>query len=255
MSDFERAVAFMDELDERSAGRIIPFSHGLAYVDERLPRVHDLNYLRTTRRGATVDELAAEADRIQGPLGHRHRRVNFWDRAEAERLEPGFVERGWRPQRFVVMAHRRDTGRTPNAEAREVDYETLHPIWTAGLMSEPFVKGDRELVRQLVEHRAVTLRAVPTRFFAAFADGGVASYCDLYSFDGVGQVEAVLTLPEHRGKGLASAVVLAALEASRQAGNDLTFLVADADDWPKELYAKLGFETVGRYERFLLLTE
>jgi ribosomal protein S18 acetylase RimI-like enzyme len=255
MSDFERAVAFMDELDERCAGRIIPFSHGRAYVDERLPLVHDLNYLRATKPGATAGQLAGETERIQGRLGHRHRRVNFWDTAEAERLEPEFVALGWRPQRFVAMVHRRNSGRVPQAEAREVDYDTLRPVWTAGIMSEPFAKGDRELVRQLIELKAVTVRAAPTRFFAAFADGEVASYCDLYSLGGVGQIEAVLTLPEHRGKGLASAVVLAALDASRDAGNDLTFLVADADDWPKELYAKLGFETVGRYERFLLLLE
>jgi ribosomal protein S18 acetylase RimI-like enzyme len=253
MSDFERAVAFMDELDERCADRIVPFSHGRAYVNEQLPLVHDLNYLRATKPGATVKKLAAEAERIQGPLGHRHRRVNLWDGAEAERLEPEFAAREWRPQRFVVMAHRKDTGRASKAEVREVGFDTLRPVWTAGIMSEPFAKGDRELVRQLVEHKALTERSVPTRFFAAFAHGEVASYCELYSFDGIGQVEAVLTLPEHRGKGLASAVVLTALAASQDAGNRLSFLVADADDWPKELYAKLGFETVGRYERFLLL--
>jgi hypothetical protein len=44
---------------------------------------------------------------------------------------------------------------------------------------------------------------------------------------------------------------LHAVAESRAAGNDLTFLVADADDWPQRLYERLGFETVGRYARFL----
>jgi hypothetical protein len=46
-------------------------------------------------------------------------------------------------------------------------------------------------------------------------------------------------------------LVLRAAAESRAAGNDLTFLVADADDWPQRLYERLGFETVGRYGRFL----
>jgi hypothetical protein len=29
------------------------------------------------------------------------------------------------------------------------------------------------------------------------------------------------------------------------AGNGLTFLGADADDWPERLYARLGFDPVG----------
>jgi hypothetical protein len=45
-------------------------------------------------------------------------------------------------------------------------------------------------------------------------------------------------------------VVLAALQASLDSGNDLTFLVADDDDWPKNLYAEIGFEPVGRRYEF-----
>ena len=43
-----------------------------------------------------------------------------------------------------------------------------------------------------------------------------------------------------------------ALDASREAGHDLTFLLAVRDDWPKELYAKLGFDEIGRVWEFLL---
>jgi hypothetical protein len=44
--------------------------------------------------------------------------------------------------------------------------------------------------------------------------------------------------------------VLAALDASRRAGHELTFLWADEDDWPRELYRKLGFAVIGRRWRF-----
>ena len=54
----------------------------------------------------------------------------------------------------------------------------------------------------------------------------------------------------HRGRGLARAVVLRAIEASRLAQHELTFLVADEDDWPRRLYERLGFETIGRVHYF-----
>ena len=40
------------------------------------------------------------------------------------------------------------------------------------------------------------------------------------------------------------------LDASLAEGNTLTFLLADADDWPYRLYERLGFETAGRRWRF-----
>jgi hypothetical protein len=42
-----------------------------------------------------------------------------------------------------------------------------------------------------------------------------------------------------------------ALAASREAGNDMTFLMALRDDWPKELYRKLGFDEIGHVYEFV----
>ena len=93
--------------------------------------------------------------------------------------------------------------------------------------------------------------AIDARFFAARADGEIGAYCELYSESGTGQIENVLTLERFRNRGLARALVLRTLEESRAAGNDLTFLLANRDDWPKELYRKLGFDEVGLVYDFL----
>jgi hypothetical protein len=39
--------------------------------------------------------------------------------------------------------------------------------------------------------------------------------------------------------------VLHAIARARSQGDDLIFLLADAEDWPRELYAKLGFGVIG----------
>jgi ribosomal protein S18 acetylase RimI-like enzyme len=93
---------------------------------------------------------------------------------------------------------------------------------------------------------------VRARFFGAVVDGEVVSYSDLYHDGADAQIEDVGTLPEHRDRGYASAVVLTAIEAARSDGAEFVCLVADANDWPKELYGRLGFDTVGHYTKFFV---
>ena len=250
MGDFERAFALMDRIDERVADRIDPTPHGELVVSRRLFHVHDENFLRVRDpAGAGAEELAAEAEAAHGRYPEvRHRRVNLRGAEASERLEPGFRALGWAPQRFVLMARRRGPDREAEVPVRELDESALRSAWAEG--SRSFVP-DGEVIEQIVAHHLAIGRAIPTRYFAVEAAGGVAAYCELYSWDGVGQVENVVTLPRFRNRGFARALVLHATEESRAGGNDLTFLVADADDWPYRLYEKLGFEIEGRYTRFL----
>ena len=60
------------------------------------------------------------------------------------------------------------------------------------------------------------------------------------------QIEDVATLAPYRGRGLARAVVTAALGEALAAGDELVFILADDGDWPKDWYARLGFVLRGR---------
>jgi ribosomal protein S18 acetylase RimI-like enzyme len=252
MSEFERAFALMDCIDERTAERLEPTPYGPVVVHTRLRLVRDLNFLRAEEPGeATADELAAEAERVQGAAGIGHRRVNVRGEEQRERLEPRFAALGWKPERFVLMVKHGRADRPAEHEIREVDEPTMRPLWAAAIRTEPHGR-DETLVGQILEHRRDVWEAIPTRLFAAEADGMLVAHAELYTEDGVGQVENVVTLPGYRGRGFASSLVIRATVESEAAGNDLTFLVADADDWPQRLYEQLGFETIGRYARFLL---
>ena len=110
-----------------------------------------------------------------------------------------------------------------------------------------------ETTEQLLEMHRWMGEAGGDRWFVANDDhGNPASACRLYEKEGtgLGQVEDVATLREARQRGLARAVVLAAIAASREAGHEHTFIAAVADDWPQLLYARLGFEPVGRLPWF-----
>jgi len=131
----------------------------------------------------------------------------------------------------------------------EVDEVALRPARRRLLAAEPW--ADPALVEQLLDAKQTIAQALTARFFAVRVDGEVVAYVDLYHDGRTAQIEDLATLEEHRGHGYASALVLRALEEARQAGCDLVFLVADAEDWPKLLYGRLGFVELGRYVKLI----
>ena len=253
MTDFDRCLSFLRELDRRAANQILNYPFGEAHLHDGLPRVWSRNYLvaENNLELASPELLAMEADRILGGVGLRHRRIEVHDDEAGTRLEAGFRALGWGAECDLVMVARDEPDREPDlARAEEVGFEALTPIWAEGIRSEPYGQ-DEEVVRQLIENKRAVMDAIATRFFAARVDGGIASYCDLYSDGRTGQIEAVLTLERYRNQGLARAIVSRALAASHEAANDITFLLAMRDDWPQELYRKLGFDEVGRLWSFV----
>jgi len=145
------------------------------------------------------------------------------------------------------MALRRPRDRPPAAGlAREVDAATHRAAEAATIREEPYGR-DEEVVRQLVGMRTALADAVPAaRFFVGSVDGVDAAVTTLYSDGATAQVEDVATLRDYRRRGLARAAVSAAIDAAVEMGHRFVFIVADDDDWPKELYGRLGFDPIGR---------
>ena len=97
----------------------------------------------------------------------------------------------------------------------------------------------------LADFRGGLERHAGARFFCARVDGEIASMCELYVDGAIAQVEDVNTLEEFRNRGLARAVVQLAVDEALLGGAELVFIHALDDDWPKHLYAKLGFDPIG----------
>ena len=241
-----RCLGFVRALEERCAERLEPWRFGTAHFHLSLPRVWSLNFLAAANAGsAEAAELARQADSVQGAAGLVHRRIAVRDDRVGARLAQGFAQLGWTVEPLLVMPYG-GGGRVPETSAvEEVRRDELEPAWAAGTRERPHGR-DEETVRQIVGQRKVVGEAGRARYFACFVSGEVASYCELYTDGFTGQIEGVLTLDAWRGRGFASAVVARALAESQAMGHDLTFLLALADDWPKELYRKLGFRETGR---------
>jgi ribosomal protein S18 acetylase RimI-like enzyme len=239
--DLRRAFALIATGD-MGGTRTEPARFGLAVSDERVPLRYDSNYLLVDElpEAVSAGDLAEEAGRLD------RRAVMIRDQRTGERLAPGFEALGWTVHRGLVMAHRRPPERTADAGlVQEVDEAALRPARRRLLAGEPWATP--AVVEQLLDAKLTVARALTARFFAVLAGGEVAAYVDLYHDGRTAQIEDLATLEEHRGRGYASALVLHALQEARDAGCDLVFLVADADDWPKLLYGRLGFDELGRY--------
>jgi GNAT superfamily N-acetyltransferase len=251
-SELRRALAFEEGLRERCAERIVPFRFGRAIFNDTFRSVYDLNVLRVDQpEGATTETLAAEAERLHGEAGQPHRRIVVPDEKAGERLASGFRELGWRSGRFLVMAWRGRGERTGDAGiVEEVAAEDQRSLRERIVAAEPWAESP-EVVQAVVDSALVIAEAGRARHFGLRVDGEVVSATDLYSDGRTAQVEDVATSPEHRGKGYASALVVRAVMEAERAGHDFVFLVADDEDWPKELYARLGFAPLGRKWAFL----
>jgi RimJ/RimL family protein N-acetyltransferase/predicted GNAT family acetyltransferase len=147
------------------------------------------------------------------------------------------------------MGHLREPDRlVDTTDVREVAFEALERAHARVTLEEPY--GDEELSAQLLEAKRRVAAAVPTRFFGAFVGDEVAAYCELRSDGQTAQIEDVNTLVPYRGRGLGRAVVQKALDEAR-ATHAIVFIEALANDWPKDLYNRLGFDVLDARHLFL----
>jgi RimJ/RimL family protein N-acetyltransferase/predicted GNAT family acetyltransferase len=234
----DRIHAFRAALQDAAAEQRVPAAHGDGLFAPSVREVYDMNYVRA-EQAAPVDELIADAERLMED--YFHKRV-ILERSDA-RTATGFRARGWTVVSHLIMARTREPDRRVDTSmVREVSFAELTDARREVTVGEPW--GDDEISSLLDHAKQLIMRAVPTRFFAAFVGDEVAAYCEVRSDGTVAQVEDVNTLPRFRGRGLGRAVVQHALDEAR-ATNDIVYLEALAEDWPRELYAKLGFDVVG----------
>lgn len=250
--DLARADAFDRRLTERLSTDVVPFAGGVAYLDGEFTRRFSANFLWVDDAGtAPVEHWIREADRILGGRGLAHRNVEFHEPAAAERMAFGFAEHGYVLDRSVLMVQRDEPERMHDlAQVEEVAFEEARPLIEEITRREPAVTDD-ETARMLTGYRGKLARTIGARFFMVRVDGRPAGGCELYVDGDEAQVESVDTLEEFRGRGLASAFVLRAAAEGRAAGAEWVHLWADADDWPQQWYARLGFREVAREVDFM----
>lgn len=238
----------------RAAAEVVPVPEGLVI---RHPELHDVHYLNAVLldRGEAGNRpkpgrVLALADHWQGALSHRH--VVFDDDVTGERAAVALRPHGWERRRTLYMAltaHPETT--VPDPRAREISDTEMDALQLAGLREEVPESAVRSgLAGRLAATQRALRAGTPARCFGAGEDDGLQSMCTLFldpdvAGRRVAVIEEVGTLVAHRRRGLARAVVGAAIRAAAAWEAQLIVVPADADDWPQLMYAGMGFEPLG----------
>jgi GNAT superfamily N-acetyltransferase len=233
------------EASDRAERRIQGPGGLFAVVDDRWPRSHDSNKV-VAPGPVEPDVLLAFTEEVLGSAGVAHRQILALDESSGQRLAQVAPASDYAVTRIVLMALPAEVAPAPDPaiDVRQVDESTVRALLARIWPAEP-PELDDETVRQLVERRDAFRGAGLVTPFVAYENGIPAAHTDLRMRGNVGEVDAVATLPEYRNRGYARALVLSAVARARDEGADLVFLQADAEDWPRDLYARLGFVDIG----------
>lgn len=223
---------------------------GSATIDPRLPDSYEHNALRLH---TTVDADTAEAmaGAVFAGVASTHQRVAI-DTADGRELAEALGARGWEVQRLDLLARRLDAdaarplGSLPRdgTGVRELS-RTEADAFVGAMWDEtpiPLTGPQRE---QLVVRESLDQARVLPVDLGVVVDGQVVAGARLEIDGATAELTTVHTLAAHRGRGHQRAVVDAACGLAASRGCDVLWVLADADDWPRQWYARLGFEDLG----------
>ncbi|MGH2895803.1 MAG: GNAT family N-acetyltransferase [Solirubrobacteraceae bacterium] len=247
------ALAADRAVRRRAAVATIPFPDGLAVRHPELYDVHYLNAVLIDADTAPLDAGAVEAvsDRWLGDLRHRH--VVFDDAEAGERAAAQLESEGWERARVAFMVFAGDPTRVAgDRRGRPVSEAEMEALQLANVRDRaPEIGAGSGLAARLASTQRRLRTTTSARCFGAGDPGHeLASMCTLFldpDVNGrrVAMVTDVVTRVAHRERGLARAVVSAAIADAGRWGAELIVVGADAYDWPQLMYAALGFESVG----------
>ena len=253
----ERVIANEDRLAE-AASEIFLLSSGRVIRQPAFPHVFDANVIRHPHLEG--DDLDGALHRLGSPLraiGARHLQINCDATPLPDGIQAGLKARGFHCDRLLAMALPGKPARrpSPHVEVRrvpdEAPFEQYAEIMERLSQDEPWYSP--AVSREIIGSLAAKATASELSLYVARMDGRPVGAL-AFSADeatGVGTIMTVGTIPEARNRGVAQTMVVTLATQARQAGCDLIYLIARADDTPKELYRKLGFAVAFSFEVWL----
>jgi ribosomal protein S18 acetylase RimI-like enzyme len=138
----------------------------------------------------------------------------------------------------------------PNPEVKvTIDDGSLTDVWTDVSMKGfgiPLILRDAfiDMYKKASQDKGA-------KAYLGYFQGKPAGSCALCSFNSIGGIFTVATVPEYRRKGVALALLCKAIADSFSVGNSLLYLITTKGSDAERLYRSLGFEvayTQYRYE-------
>ncbi len=228
----------------------------MVFADPRFPLIYDAN-----RAGVLVEVPELTLDEIRQDLlpalesaGSPHEHIEFWAAQESTAVEQIRTE-GAEEKRDVLMVFEGAALRTgtDQPEVREiVDLDDDFLQWYRASRDDFGEQRDytEDVVDQLFRRDLDVFVPRGMRFFVGYIEGGMAGLATLQSLAGVGYIDSVVTMPEFRRRGVATALVARVVHESLSSGDELVHLLAEKDATPQRLYEGLGFKVASEVVSF-----
>ena len=151
---------------------------------------------------------------------------------------------------MVVAAPPPLTAPAAEVELRPVENPTGMLDFCGVVASSLGPEGETRPLVDRILRRPQTLMGAHRSGMVAYADGSAAACALATLVDGTALIGWVCTRPEHRGRGLATAVVYATVRSGFEKGADLAAVLGPPALVP--VLDGLGFEEIGRYREYHL---
>jgi predicted GNAT family acetyltransferase len=241
-----RVVTFVHENLAKTTDDVRPIEAGWVVSTPSLPAIWSGNHVRVALPLGfeSVIELAEEQ-----LAAMRYVHIVAENQETGPKLEKAFRAARWKTERELWMVLAAEPDRAADTSVViDADEDEVIEVMRRWYAEDEL---DAAALAQLVEFSRREARACGDRLLGVrSSDGQLVAMSKLRSDGRTAQVEDVYTAPEARGRGFGRAVVARAVELAREDGHDLVFITADDNDWPKQLYARIGFRPLGRIWQF-----
>jgi GNAT superfamily N-acetyltransferase len=213
---------------------------------EGAPAYGDANRaLRLRCAGAGPDTVAREVVDYYAAIGQTP--IADVDHvAQAQGIGEALQRLGMTPVTGSRLLMRYGSTMPPPAEPASVSVETVPNETGAGEAAEWIDVAISDDVGWPDEHLWRAIAGFEARYdsctlYLARLDGRAVGACDLFESARWGRVDSVVTRPEWRRRGVASALVARAVADSLTSGNFETYLFTEPGGVAERLYRRLGF--------------
>lgn len=225
--------------------RVAPSWWGAVVSDPRYPRVQEPNYARVeTEQPVRLAEVEEALLPEMARCGVRRSHVVVFRPQEQTDLVVEASTRGAQLLWDLVMEHSGATGSDHDPRVEEVQVFD-GAFWRGHRESLAwFDVTDAGIVEEIAAIERDLLIPAGRRWFTIRQDGAFVAFAALLVLEGVGYIDHVVTFPQARRRGYASALARHASSESATAGAERTYLLAERDGPATALYEGIGFRPV-----------
>jgi ribosomal protein S18 acetylase RimI-like enzyme len=231
---------------------------GMVFSDPRFPLLYDANHAAVLEEipDLELDELRADLLPALREAGSPHEQIEFWASQGSPAVEQMRQVVG--DTRDVLMVFAGPPADVSPAAVRVAEVVEPNADFLAWYRESRSDFGERRelgpaVVDQLYRRDIELFLPRGLRFFVGFVEGQMAGQATLLGIDGIGYLDSVVTRPEFRGRGVATATVLRAVQAAIERGDDAVHLLAVKGGGPQRLYERLGFRVEAEVVSFTRL--